>query len=174
MKNVGFLLSFLIIFLSACGLSKPVNPVTQVPTNILNTMSAVTEVQESTLEQETLEAIPTFTPLPGLCSTPEPAVLADFINNSITIKDSGTMYDTHVTARFWIYLDDRIYPLRELMNSIPDGLLAYVSNGSLMGPQCYPVMFEAVHPGKGVIKLKDFQLTIIVENNVPLPPLPPN
>ena len=172
MKKVGFLPLILIISLSACGHSKPVEPAAQVPTTIPNTMIAVTAIPESTLEEETLQAIPTFTPLTEPCPTPEPGALNDIINNSITIADSGKTYITHVTARLWIYLDDKVYPLRDLMNSIPDGLLGYVSNGSTNGPQCYPVLFETVHPGKGLIKLKDFQLTIIVEDIVPLPPQP--
>lgn len=122
--------------------------------------------------QITATAIPSFTPLPGSCATLSPDELKDFINNSITIEDSGKTFVTHVTSRFWIYLDDRIYPLRDLLNSVPDELIGYVSNGSIRGPQCYPIMFEAVKEGKGLLKIKDFQLSIIIDNHLPMSGLP--
>ncbi len=138
-------LLFLIISLSACGLAQRTPAVTP---------------------------IATFTPLPGPCATPSPDELKDFINNSITIEDSGKTFVTHVTSRFWIYLDDSLYPLRDLENALPSGLLGYVSNGSIRGPQCYPVMFEAVKEGKGLLKIKDFQLSIIIDNALPASALP--
>lgn len=172
MKRAVFLFSILAISLSACGSSQPAPTATQVPTNTHNTLISETAVSESTLEVETLEAIPSFTPLPGPCSTPAPNELNDFIKRSITIEDNGKTFVTHVTQRFWIYLDDRIYPLRDLLNSIPEGLIGYISNGSIRGPQCYPIMFEAVREGKGLLQIKDFQLSIIVDNNMPMSPLP--
>ncbi|HEX7542269.1 MAG TPA: hypothetical protein VF352_09075 [Anaerolineales bacterium] len=172
MKRAIFLFSTLAISLSACGSSQPAPTATQVPTNTQNTEISETAVSESTLEYETIEAIPSFTPLPGPCSTPAPNELNDFINSSITIEDNGKTFITHLTSRFWIYLDDRIYPLRDLLNSIPEGLIGYISNGSIRGPQCYPIMFEAVREGKGLLQIKDFQLSIIVDNNMPESPLP--
>jgi len=59
-----------------------------------------------------------------------------------------------------------------LLNAIPDGLIGYISNGSIRGPQCYPIMFEAVKEGKGTLQIKDFQLSIIIDNNLPMSPLP--
>jgi hypothetical protein len=155
MKRIAVLVSLFIIPLSACGSLQRQPAGTQVPTSTFNTIIAGTTVPELTLEAETLQAIPTFTPLPDPCATPSPDEFKDFINNSIIIADNGITFVTHVTSRFWIYLDDRIYPLRDLLNSIPDGLLGYVSNGSIRGPQCYPVYFEAVHEGKGLLQIKD-------------------
>jgi hypothetical protein len=120
----------------------------------------------------TRSAGPTLTPLSIPSLTPSVDNLKDFINNSITIADNGKTFITHVASRFWIYLDDRIYTLRDLENSIPDGLLGYVSNGSIRGPGCYPVYFEAVHVGKGILKIKDFQLAIIVADDLPTSTLP--
>lgn len=131
-----------------------------------------TSVPEVILETETLQAVATFTPLSGPCVTPEPGILDVFINHSITIEDNGKTFVTHITSRFWIYLDDRVYSLRDLLNAIPVGLIGYVSNGSVRGPQCYPIYFEAIREGKGLIKLKDFQLSIIVDNNLPMSKLP--
>jgi hypothetical protein len=108
-----------------------------------------------------------MTSLPFPCATPEPAELSEFIQQSITSEDNGKTLVTHVTSRFWIYLDDRIYHLQDLLNAIPNGLIGYVSNGSIRGPQCYPVMFEAVKEGKGLLQVNDFQLQIIVDNNAP-------
>lgn len=173
-----FLTSFILIFITACGTvpqtstSQPAPTVAQVSTNTHITLIPETPVLESTLEMKTLEAIPSFTPLASPCSTPAPNELNDFIKLSITIEDNGKTFVTHVTSRFWIYLDDRIYPLRGLLNSIPEGLLSYVSNGSIRGPQCYPIMFEAGREGKGLLQIKDFQLLIIVDNNAPMSPLP--
>ena len=172
MKRAGFLLSILAIALTACSPSRLVSNVTLEPTIIITPAISGTLESEQTQEMQTLQAIPTFTPLSGPCVTPEPGVLSDFINNSITIEDNGKTFITHVTSRFWIYLDDRVYPLRDLLNAIPVGLIGYVSNGSIRGPQCYPIFFEAVREGKGHIKIKDFQLSIIVDNNLPMSQLP--
>jgi hypothetical protein len=169
MKHITLLFSFLVFSLSACGFLQHLPVATQIPTN---TMIAVTAVPQSTLEAETFQAIPSFTPFLGTCATPSPDELKDFIHNSINIEDSGKTFVTHVTSRFWIYLDDRMYPLGDLLNSIPDGLIGYVSNGSVRGPQCYPIMFEAVKEGKGIVKIKDFQLSIIIDNNLPMSLLP--
>jgi hypothetical protein len=172
MRHAVFLSSTLAFSLSACGSSQSASTAIQGPTNTHNTVISETAVPESTLEYETLEAISSFTPLPGPCSTPAPNELIDFINRSITIEDNGKTFVTHVTSRFWIYLDDRIYPLRDLLNSIPEGLIGYISNGSIRGPQCYPIMFEAAREGKGLLQIKDFQLSIIVDNNMPESSLP--
>lgn len=145
-----------VLFLSSC------NQVTIAPTP----SPLATEIIN------TPEVISTFTSLPGPCATPPPAELNDFVQQSITIADNGKTFTTHVTSRFWIYLDDRIYPLPDLFNALPKGLIGYVSNGSVRGPQCYPVMFEALKEGKGLLQLKNFQLQIVVDNNAPESPLP--
>jgi hypothetical protein len=172
MKLTVFLFPILAITLSACDFSQPILPAIQEPTITFTPPISATLASEQTQEMETIQAIPTFTPLSGPCVTPEPSILNDFINHSITIEDNGKTFITHVTSRFWIYLDDRIYPLRDLLNAIPDGLLGYISNGMIMGPQCYPVYLEAVHPGQGILRIKDFQLSIIIDNNLPMSKLP--
>jgi hypothetical protein len=166
--------SLIAVSLSACGLSQPISNPTQVQSTIQNNPISYTPVTETQPFQETSGPIQTFTTLPGPCSSPAPDQLNEFINRSITIKDNGKTLVVHVTSRFWIYLDDRIFPLQDLLKSISAGLIGYVSNGSVRGPQCYPVMFEAVHEGRGLIKLKDFQLNIIVDNSLPESPLPLN
>ena len=172
MRRVGFLLLIFIISLSACGSSQRLLAVSQSLTKKVTPMISDVAIPEATLEAETFAAIPSFTPLSAPCATPSPDELKDFIKNSITIEDNGKTFITHVTSRFWFYLDERIYPLRDLLNSLPEGLLGYISNGSIRGPQCYPIMFEAVREGKGLLKIKDFQLSIIVDNNLPASPLP--
>lgn len=135
--------------------------------------STITKTHLSATEEiRAPEVISTFTSLPELCATPAPAELNDFIKQSITIADHGKTFTTHVTSRFWIYLDDRIYPLPELFNAIPQGLIGYLSNGSVRGPQCYPVMFEALKEGKGLLQLKDFQFEIVVDDSAPESALP--
>lgn len=173
--NTGvYIFSAFALSLSACGSSQPKSVATDAQTDIQNALISETATVKSQLEYDTLNAISSLTPLSGPCSTPEPDQLYDFINRTITIKDNGKSLVVPVTTRFWFYLDDRIYPLRNLLNAIPDGLIGYVSNGSIRGPQCYPIMFEAVHEGRGFIKIKDFQIFIIVDNNMPESPLPLN
>jgi len=171
-KHPFILFLILILSLSACNSPQPALIASQTPKKTYEALISETAVSGSTLEYETLDAIPTFTPLSEPCSTPAPNEFNDFIKRSITIEDNGKTLITHITSRFWIYLDDRIYPLRDLLNSIPEGLIGYISNGSLRGPQCYPIMFEAVREGKGLLQIKDFQLSIIVDNNMPESSLP--
>jgi hypothetical protein len=163
MKHVALLSVLAVLFLPSC--ESPQIPVPAIPK---------TPLLIATQEMQTLEAIATFTSLPAPCATPAPAELNDFIKQSITIGENGKTFVTHVTSRFWVYLDDRIYPLPDLLDAIPKGLIGYVSNGSIRGPQCYPIMFEAVTEGKGHLQIRDFQLEIIVDNNAPesLLPLP--
>ena len=159
----------LIVPLSACGLFQPMATSIFESPNIPETLT-----KESLPVQNTADVIPTFTPLPGPCSTPVPDQLQDFINRSITTKDNDKTFIVHVTSRFWFYLDDSKYPLRDLLKSIPEGLIGFVSNGSIRGPQCYPIMFEAVEEGRAFIQLKDFRLSIIIDNNLPESALPIN
>jgi len=171
--NRSFMTLSILIFLTACaGAQQPVPGVTQTSPDFPMARITGMPVPESTLDMQTLEAIPSFTPLADACASPAPDDLNDFINRSITIAYNGRTFITHVTSRFWIYLDDRIYPLRELLSAIPDGLIGTISNGSIRGPQCYPIMFEAVREGRGLIQIKDFQFSIIVDNNLPESPLP--
>ncbi len=170
MKQIEFLSILLLLFLPACRSSQRTAP----PTLIFASAVAQVPMTAATEEMQTREAIATFTSLPYPCTTPAPAELNDFIKHSITIADNGKTFTTHVTSRFWIYLDDRIYPLPDLFNGIPQGLIGYISNGSIRGPQCYPVMFEALKEGKELLQLKDFRLEIVVddsasESRLPLP-----
>jgi hypothetical protein len=174
MKSELIIFSTLALSLSACG-SAQIMPLTSTvrPTSPISLIPLSTRSNQ-TLQYETLNAVPSLTPLSGPCSTPVPGELNDFINRSITVNDNGKTFIVHVTSRFWIYLDDRIYPLMDLLKSIPDGLIGYISNGSIRGPQCYPVMFEAVQEGTGLLQITDFRLQIIVNNKLPESPLPLN
>lgn len=172
-SGTNFLL-FISISLSACGISLPMAIKRQESKINQNTQLSKATLPKLPNYQATLSIIPTLTPLPGSCSTPELNQLNDFINRSITIKDSGKSMIVHVTSRFWIYLDDINYPLSELLKSIPNGLIGYVSNGSIRGPQCYPIMFEAVQEGRGLIQINNFQFFIIINNSFPESSLPLN
>jgi hypothetical protein len=172
-SGTNFLL-FISISLSACGISLPIAIKRQESKINQNAQLSEATLPELPNYQATLYIIPTLTPLPGSCSTPKLNQLNDFLNRSITIKDSGKSMIVHVTSRFWIYLDDINYPLFELLKSIPNGLIGYVSNGSIRGPQCYPIMFEAVQEGRGLIQINNFQLFIIINNSLPESSLPLN
>lgn len=173
MKRAAIYSILLVLFLSACGNSQVTFQSTKdsLPMPISTRNITQTPLLLETLEMETLAPVPSFTPLPGPCVTPAPEESNDFIDRSITIKDNGKTFIAHVTSRFWIYLDDRIYPLRDLLNSVPQ-IIGYVSNGSIRGPQCYPIMFEAVKEGKGFLQIRDFRLSIVVDNNAPESPIP--
>lgn len=166
MKPGVFLIIIVVTAIPACGSSQPIANTTQSSTKGPNINIYNTATPEMTQLFYSPDVIPSFTPLTEPCSTPSPSEMGDFINRSITFADSGKTFFAHITTRFWIYLDDRNYPLRDLLISIPIGLIGYISNGSIKGPQCYPIMFEAVQEGTGVIRLKDFNLSIIVNNNM--------
>jgi hypothetical protein len=134
----------LLVSLSSCGLLQPMATSKFESPNIQTNPISETLTKESLPVQETADAIPTFNPLTGPSSTPGSDQLQDLIYGSITAKDNGKTIIFHVTSRFWVYLDDSKYPLRDLLKSIPDGLIGFVSNGSIRGPQCYPFMFDAI------------------------------
>ncbi len=102
---------------------------------------------------------------------PPPEELNLFTSRSVTAEDSGKTLVLHQTDRFSVYLDDQRYPLNELQAS-PAGILGIISNGSLRGPNCYPVMFEAVTEGSAVLRDRDFQLRIVIDNRAPVSTLP--
>jgi hypothetical protein len=164
--------------LSACGgtrLTSTITPIAADTTTKISTSQttkvedqpvATIPIYEMTHFFETLTANPSETPFIGPCPTPVPEDYSLFNSGSITIEDSGKTFIAHMTQRFWIYLDDQIYPLKDLFKATPD-LIGYVSNLSVRGPWCYPVGFEATREGTGTIRLKGFELTIIVDNSLP-------
>ena len=82
-------------------------------------------------------------------------------NAQIKLSDNGKMFTYHLTDRFSVYLDDTDYPVQELVCT-PDGIIGYVSNGSLGGLGNYPVMFEAVAEGQCSLDDRDFHVDILV------------
>lgn len=117
--------------------------------------------------------LPTFSPIdkPAVPSvlpspTPEPAAV-DAIEwmkeGSINLRDNGKTFTFTVTSRFMIFLDEKGYPLNELKCE-PKWIMGYISNGSLRGPDYYPIMFEAVEEGTCILKDRDFQIRIVVAN----------
>lgn len=172
------IIASLLVFINTCRSAArdntPLSTTNITPTETTFTATQILEtpIPTATLQMKTLEAIPRFTPLPGPCATPLPNEFDEFIEQSITIQDNGKTFVSRPGSRFWIYLDDRVYPLDELLRTLPDGLIGYVSNGSIRGPLCYPIMFETVREGKGLLQIKDFQLWIVIDNNAPLATFP--
>ncbi len=80
----------------------------------------------------------------------------------IKSSDNGRTFIYHPTDRFSVFLDDVKYPVKDL-TCTPDGVIGYISNGSLGGPRHYPIMFEAVTEGKCQMEDHDFHVEIIVE-----------
>jgi hypothetical protein len=63
-----------------------------------------------------------------------------------------------------LFLDDEKYPLENLICT-PEGVIGSVSNGSLNGPDNYPIMFEAAQPGECLFQNGDFQVQIVVSGD---------
>jgi len=82
--------------------------------------------------------------------------------SAIALSDSGRTFTYHVTDRFSVSLDRTRYPVTTLTLT-PTGVVAYISNGSINGPDNYPVMFEAVQPGECLLEARDFRVRIVVE-----------
>jgi hypothetical protein len=113
----------------------------------------------------------TLAPLSERCATPAPDQFSGLNSEAITVKDSGKTIVLHVTDRFSVYLDDGFYPLDELESS-PTGLLGSISNGSIRGPDCYPIMFEATGEGKLLPHDRDFRLQVATYNTGPASTVP--
>lgn len=90
-------------------------------------------------------------------------VTAEMQNDAqIKLSDNGKTFSYHLTDRFSVFLDDIKYPVKDL-SCTPDGMIGYVSNGSLGGPGRYPIMFEAVAEGKCRLEDHDFHAEIMIK-----------
>jgi hypothetical protein len=116
-------------------------------------------------------AISAYTLGPTACPTLQPDQSSLIETNAITAADHGKTLVIHQTDRFSIYLDNRAYPLNELAVT-PDGPLGRVSNGSLRGPDCFPLIFEGVNEGRTLLHDRDFELWVDVDNKAPASTLP--
>lgn len=105
------------------------------------------------------------------CPTPPADELAQFESRSVTAADNGKTLVVHQTDRFSVFLDDRTYPLDQL-HPDPAGMLGYISNGSVRGPNCYPIMFEAVDQGQATLSDRGFVLHVVINNNAPISEFP--
>jgi hypothetical protein len=104
----------------------------------------------------------TATPVP---STPDiHATITTEMKNNAEIKpsDNGKAFTYRLTDRFTVFLDDTKYPVKDLACA-PEGIIGYVSNGSLGGLDHYPVMFEAVAEGNCRLEDHDFYVDIHIE-----------
>jgi hypothetical protein len=82
-------------------------------------------------------------------------------NAQIKLSDNGKTFSYHLTDRFSVFLHDIKYPVKDL-TCTPDGIIGYISNGSLGGPGRYPIMFERVAEGKCRLEDHNFHVDIIV------------
>jgi len=80
----------------------------------------------------------------------------------IVLSDGGRTFTYHVTDRFSVSLDRTRYPVTTLTLT-PTGIAGLISNGSINGPEDYPVLFEAVQPGEFLLEARDFRVRIVVE-----------
>jgi len=83
-------------------------------------------------------------------------------DSGIALSDSGRTFTYRVTDRFSVSLDRMRYPVRALTLT-PKGIVGLISNGSINGPDNYPVMFEAVQPGECLLENGDFRVRVVVE-----------
>ena len=92
----------------------------------------------------------------------------------ITEKDNGKTFVYNVTSRFSIDLNPQLYPFIKNWNCVPSGIIGYVSNLSVKGPDSYPIGFEAVRVGQCKLTNKDFSITIGVMDIIEPPVMPGN
>lgn len=94
----------------------------------------------------------------------EPPVVGERSTDAsgIALSDGGRTFTYRVTDRFSVSLDRTRYPVRTLTLT-PTGIVGLVSNGSINGPDDYPVMFEAVQPGECLLENRDFRVRIVVK-----------
>jgi hypothetical protein len=83
--------------------------------------------------------------------------------HSINLQDNGKTFTYTTTSRFMVFLDDLDYPLKDL-KCVPQSVIGYISNGSLRGPDHYPIMFEAGPEGTCLLQDRDFQVRIVIDN----------
>lgn len=102
------------------------------------------------------------TPIPPTPAT-DATIMAEMKNNAnIQPGDNGKTFTYRPTDRFIVFLDDEKYPVKDLACT-PEGIIGYVSNGSLRGPDLYPVMFETVKEGRCRLTDHDFHVDIVVQ-----------
>jgi hypothetical protein len=79
----------------------------------------------------------------------------------INLSGNGKSFSFRLTMRFIVFLDDKEYPVKDI-RCTPEGIIGYVSNGSVRGPDNYPIMYEAVGVGTCTLRNKDFQAHVTV------------
>ncbi len=102
-------------------------------------------------------------PTPDDSSTITATITAKLKNEAqIKLSDHERTFLYHLTDRFSVFLDDTKYPVKDL-TCTPGDIIDYTSNGSMRGPDLYPITFEAVGEGKCRLKDRDFHVDIIVK-----------
>ncbi len=106
-------------------------------------------------------------PAPTLSPSELTARIQDLKNRAdITLERNGQTFTYTISSRFFVFLDDVKYPVRDLTCE-PRSVIGYVSNGQFRGPHLYPDYYEAVKPGTCTLRDRDFAVTIVVvEPNV--------
>lgn len=135
------------------------------PLMLLALISACNQVSTSR-SPTSMRASPFDTPTPTLTELQLFQQMSG-IEPNITLDDNGTTFTFVAYKRFMVFLDNERHPRNEL-RCIPQGIIGYVSNGDLWGPDSYPIMFEG-NPGTCLLVNRDFQAKIIVVMPTPLP-----
>ncbi len=81
-------------------------------------------------------------------------------NAQISLKDKGKTLTYTLTTRFIMFLDDDLYPVKELVCE-PKPVIGFVSNGFPRGPGHYPVMYGASIAGECTLSVRDFWVKIV-------------
>ncbi len=134
-------------------------------------MSACQNPGTGSVSTRSPAAYPNGEALQASCPTPSADQLAQLVSQSITAADNGKTLVIHQTDRFSVFLDDRTYPLGQL-HIDPAGMLGYISNGSMRGPNCYPIMYEGVSQGQATLSDQGFVLHVVINNNAPITQFP--
>lgn len=166
-QKTTFILLTMLLWNTACNQVSPSptpfrKPSTQVSASLTPTLSTKPFTQQVSLS-------PTSTPLSKPTVQKVPATLTrnlcgeEWVSpNTITLRDNGKTFTYRLTQRFEVCLDDTNYPLDEL-HCEPTSIMGAVSNGSNMF-MAYPINYEATTVGTCFLKVRDFQIRIVVVN----------
>lgn len=105
------------------------------------------------------------------CPTPPPDEPAQFEADSVAAEDSGEALVIHQPDRFSVHLDEGVFPVSDL-RVFAAGILGGISNGSVRGPSCHPILFEGVTEGKARLSDRSIRLQVVVDNRAPASTLP--
>ena len=81
--------------------------------------------------------------------------------SKITLVNDQQTVTVTLNSRFFVFLDDEKYPVSEL-DCKSEWLMGTISNGSLRGPDRYPIYFEPTRTGACWLSNREFGMNLII------------